>query len=155
MRNLLLAALLAAGFVSSPNQAQAFGPGPDMGPMRLEAYQVLFSAEQNQKLEALLTSSRTSHETLMQAARAERDALRALLENPAATDAQIKAQVMKEAEARAALMVQDAAMNRAVRKIATAEQLGRVDALTAGKAARHAKVEAAMEKCRKQAKAEE
>lgn len=155
MRNLMLAAFLAASFLAAPQQAKAFGPGPDLPPMRLEAYQVLFTEEQNQKLEALLKSSRSGHDTLMEAARSEREALRGLLDNPTATDAQIKAQVMKEAEARAALMVQDAALNRAVRKIATAEQLGRIDALASQQAGRHAKMRAAMEKCRKENKAEE
>jgi Spy/CpxP family protein refolding chaperone len=155
MRNLLLTAFLAAGFLAAPHPAKALGPGPDHPPLRMEAFQALFTEEQNQKLEALLKSSRSGHEALMEAARVEHDALRDLLEDPAATDAQIKAQVMKEAEARAALMVQDAALNRAVRKLATAEQLSRIDALTARQAARHAKMHAAMEKCRKENPVEE
>lgn len=155
MRHLLLAAILAAGFTASPHPAKAFGPGPDHPPLRMEAFQALFTEEQNRKLEALLKTSRSGHEALMEAARAEHEALRGLLENPEATDAQIKAQVLKEAEARAALMVQGAALNRAVRKIATAEQLARIDGLAARQAARHAKMHAAMEKCRKENKAEE
>ncbi len=116
---------LAAGLVFGlAGKSQAYGPKGD-GP--LKSYELLFNAEQNEKLAKLKAASEPEMAPLREKVHAEMKTLRAMMSDESKDDAALKAQVGRIAEAGSALAVKEAAFIRAVRQIATKEQLARID----------------------------
>lgn len=125
MHKLMTIATLVLGLVAGlAGQSPAF---EHKGGQSLKSYELLFNAEQNEKLEKLRAASEPEMAPLREKVRAEMKALRAMMRDESKDDAAIKAQVGKIAEAGSALAVKEASFTRAVRKIATTEQLARID----------------------------
>ncbi len=149
MRSLLLKSALLIGLLALfGGQALAFG---HKGGGHLKAYELLFNDQQNAQLEKLKADSKPKTMPLMEKLMAEKRALYALFKDEAAGDAAIKAQVSKIADAEYALALEKAKFIRAVRKIATKEQLAKIDAMKEKRAKKHEKMKAAMMKARQEA----
>jgi Spy/CpxP family protein refolding chaperone len=112
-----------------PGMAYAVGHGH--GFRQIETYRLLFTAEQNKKLDALLAPTKQELPPLFKELRTERQKLHALLKSDDAKDSDIKAQIDKISEILYKLALKRAATIRGIRKIATPEQLAKIDALEA------------------------
>ncbi len=141
MRPAVYAALLIGMLGLLADQVPAFDR---TGGGHLEEYELLFDTQQNQKLEKLATASQPRALPLAEKLKAEQHGLKVLLENEAYAGAQIKSQVSRIAEARYALALEQAAYLRAVRRIATPDQLAGIDALEQKQAEKRAKRHADM-----------
>jgi len=108
-----------------------YAAGRGHGFQQVEAYRLLFSADQNKKLDALLAPAKQEFPPLVQELRGERQKLHALLKDEAAKDSDIKAEIDKMAGIQYQMALQRAAIIRGIRKIATPEQVAKVDALEA------------------------
>ena len=126
MHKLMTIAILVLGLVAGlAGQSRAF---EHKGGRFLKSYELLFSAEQNARLEALTAQSEPELRTLREKVHAEMKVLRNMTRDETKNDAALKAQVQKIADAGYALVVKEASYIRAVRKIATKEQLAKIDA---------------------------
>ena len=126
--SLVIALLLAA----VPASALAFGHGGHEGPGgEIKIFKLLFSDEQNKKLEAIEAPAKQEIHPLIKQMMEQRHELRAMIKNEAVKDEAIKAQINKISETAYALVLKKATIVRAARKIATPEQLAKVDALEA------------------------
>lgn len=142
-----LALVLAVGLVFGlAGSSQAFGP---MGDGPLKAYELLFTAEQNEKLEKLKAASEPELAPLREKVHAEMKVLRAMMRDESKDDAAIQGQVQKIAEAGSGLAVKEAAFIRAARKIATTEQLAKIDAQRDKREKKRADVRAQVKAARK------
>ncbi|GAB6038466.1 hypothetical protein JCM15519_30250 [Fundidesulfovibrio butyratiphilus] len=113
-----------------PQGALAKGHGPDFGG-GVKAYKMLFSEEQNKQLDVLVDNFRKDIAPFRKAMIQQHQELRAMMKDASVSESALKAQVMKGAETVSRMVVKRAEMLRAVRKIATPEQLAKVDAFEA------------------------
>lgn len=126
MHKLMTIAILVLGLVAGlAGQSRAF---EHKGGHFLKSYELLFSAEQNARLEALTAQAEPELRTLREKVHAEMKVLRNMTRDETKDDAALKAQVQKIADAGYDLAVKEASYIRAVRKIATKEQLAKIDA---------------------------
>ena len=126
MHKLMTIAILVLGLVAGlAGPSRAF---EHKGGRFLKSYELLFSAEQNARLEALTAQADPELRTLREKVHAEMKILRNMTRDETKNDAALKAQVQKIADAGYALVVKEASYIRAVRKIATKEQLAKIDA---------------------------
>jgi Spy/CpxP family protein refolding chaperone len=109
----------------------AHAAGHWRGFRQLEAYRLLFSAEQNKKLDATLAPAKQELPPLFKELRVQREQLHALLKSETAKDSDIKAQIDKISESQYQLALKRATLIRNIRKIATPDQLAKIDALEA------------------------
>lgn len=112
-----------------PNLAHATRHGH--GFHQIEMYRLIFSAEQNKKLDTSIASVRQDLPPLFKGLRSERLKLNALLKSNEAKDSDIKTQIDKISEIQYQRALKKAAIIRSIRKIASPEQLAKVDALEA------------------------
>jgi Spy/CpxP family protein refolding chaperone len=146
-KTFFISCLLSLALAAAP--ALAFGPGGHGhgGPGGdLTAYKLLFSEEQNKQLDALLKTSRSESMPLVKKLMEDRKAMKALMKSDASTEKDIRDQVAKTSQIFADLAVKRAALTKAVRKIATKEQLDKIDAFTAKQSAKREKFREAMGK---------
>ena len=128
--------------------SQAFRHNSDF--RRYEPYRLLFSPEQNQQLDALLAKARPEILPLYKQLLAERLKLRPMLLSEDVKDDELKAMAVKMADIEYEILVKRAHLLRAIRKIATPEQLAKIDALEAKHLKKRQKSLERMEKLRLQ-----
>jgi len=134
----IMVGLMCLMLAAAPQGALARGHGPDFeGGMK--SYKVLFSDEQNKQLDVLVEKFRKDIKPLLKAMVQQRQDLRAMMKDPSVPESALKAQVMKGAETVSQMVVKRAEMVRAVRKLATPEQLAKVDAYEAKRIQERAK----------------
>lgn len=98
---------------------------------RFEPYRLLFSTEQNQQLDALLAKAKPELLPLYKQLHTERLKLRQMVRSEETKDADLKAMTLKMADIEYEILIRRAQLIRAIRKIATPEQLAKIDALEA------------------------
>jgi Spy/CpxP family protein refolding chaperone len=106
--------------------------GTDIQPV--DALRLLFNEDQNKQLDALLSKYEPDMEPQYRQLRKYRHELEAMFNSGTATDQNIKAQISQISDAEYQLAVKHAALTVAIRKIATPEQLAKVDAMEAAQA---------------------
>jgi len=149
-KSLFISCLLALSLSAIPSLALAFGPGGHGGPDgpggKMMAYKLLFSDEQNKQLTETLKASRAEFKPLIGKLMEERKAMHALMLSDSATEKDIRAQAAKIGEILGDMAVKRAAQIKAIRKIATKEQLAKIDAFFEKQRAKHEKFREAMHK---------
>jgi len=130
-KSLPLLALLLACLGIVPAAAQAARHGAGFGFYRVDAYRLVFSDEQNKKLDAVLAPAGQEFAPLYKERMAELQKLRDMLKSEDAKDTDIRAQVTKISDIDYQIALKKANCIRAIRKIATPEQLTKIDALEA------------------------
>lgn len=126
----IMVGLVCLLLASAPQGALARGHGHDFGG-GVKAYKMLFSEEQNKQLDILMEKFHKDAAPLRKAMIQEHQQLRAMMKDASVSEAALKAQVMKGAETVSQLVVKRAEMVRSVRKLATPEQLAKIDAFEA------------------------
>jgi len=150
-KKLIMSCLLALSLSALPSLALAFGPGGHGGPGgAMMAYKLLFTDEQNKQLDDTLKASRTEFKPLIEKLMAERKTMHALMQADTSTEKDIRAEAAKIGEIMADLAVKRAAQIKAIRKIATKEQLAKIDAFREKEHAKHEKFHQAMHKMMEQ-----
>ncbi len=145
MRKVFLTSALLIGLLALLG-GQALAYGHKKGGGHLKAYELLFNDQQNQQLEKLVAASHPKMGPLFKKLKSEKHALYTMLKNEAYGDTEIKTQVSKIADAQYALALEKAKFIRAVRKIATKEQLAKIDTLKEKHAEKHKKIKEAVSK---------
>lgn len=139
MQRALICLLLLMGcLVLVPAMAQADRHGG--GLYRVEAYRLVFNEDQNKKLDALLAPGHQDFLPLFKDRATEQQKLQDMLKTDTATDADIRAQVTKISDIDYQIALKKATFIRSIRKIATPEQLAKIDALEAKRIKRHQKM---------------
>jgi Spy/CpxP family protein refolding chaperone len=150
-KRLFISCLLALSLSAVPGLALAFGPGGHGGPGgAIMAYKLLFSEEQNKQLDATLQASRAEFKPLIEKLMQERKAMHALVKSDTSTEKEIRAEAAKLGDIIADLAVKKAEQVKAIRKIATKEQLAKIDTFMEQQRAKHAKFHEAMHKMMEQ-----
>jgi Spy/CpxP family protein refolding chaperone len=124
----LLAALL---LILSAVTAPAFEAREEGGLHPMDAFRLLFNPDQIKQLDAVMSQADQEMGPLYQELAQERQVLRDMYKNESVKDQDITAQVAKICQMESRLAVKHAAFTRAVRRIATPEQLAKVDGLEA------------------------
>lgn len=137
-KNVLLLVALAVCLGVVPASARTLRHSG--GFYQVDAYRLVFNEEQNKKLDAALSPSDQDLRPLYKQRMAEQRTLRDMLKSDTAKDADIRAQVTKISDIDYQIALKKANLIRAIRKIATPEQLAKVDALEAKRAQRRGKV---------------
>ncbi|MBF0480160.1 MAG: periplasmic heavy metal sensor [Desulfovibrionaceae bacterium] len=128
-KKLFVSCFLALALSAAPSLALAFGPGGHGGHGdSLMAYKLLFNDEQNKQLDETLKASRTEMKPLIEKLMEERKAMHALMQSDTSTEKDIRAEAAKIGEIMADMAVKKAAQTKAIRKIATKDQLAKIDA---------------------------
>lgn len=133
---LLVVVMALLGVVPATARTMRHGGGLN----QLDVYRLVFNDEQNKKLDALLTPTDQDFRPLYKQRMAEQRTLRDMLKSDATKDADIRAQVTKISDIDYQIALKKASLIRAARKIATPEQLAKIDALEAKRVQRREKV---------------
>jgi Spy/CpxP family protein refolding chaperone len=130
-RKSVIAVLVTLLLATIPVSAMAFGPAGHgmMGP--IHDFKLLFNEEQNKKLDAVLIPTKQEIRPLIKQLMEQRQELGGMLKNETVKDEAIKTQITKISDTLYSLALKRATIIRAARKIATPEQLAKVDALEA------------------------
>jgi len=97
----------------------------------IDAFRLLFSEDQNKRMDDVLKQFEPEMRPLFGQLRQYRQELEAMFKSESATDQDLKAQIDKISGVEFQLAVKHAAMTRTIRKIATPEQLVKVDDMEA------------------------
>ena len=97
----------------------------------VDAMRLLFNDDQDKKLDDLLNKSRPDMRPLYMQLRQYRQELETMFKSDSVGDQQIKTQISKISGVEYQLALKHAALTRAIRKIATPDQLAKVDQLEA------------------------
>jgi len=130
-----LLVVLVACLGLTPASARAVRHGL-FGFYRVDAYRLVFTEEQNAKMDAVLAAEGQDFLPLFKQRRAAQRRLADMLKSDAATDADIRGQVTVIGNIDYQIALRKAKLIRAIRKIATPEQLAKVDALEVKRAKR-------------------
>lgn len=125
--------LLCMGLVAPAAQAARHTA---FGFYRVDAYRLVFSGAQNAKLDAVLATDGQGFLPLYKERRAAQRKLADMLKCDTVSDADIRAQVSAIGDVDYRIALKKAKLIRAIRTIATPEQLAKVDALEAKRAKR-------------------
>jgi Spy/CpxP family protein refolding chaperone len=128
-KRILFSSLLLLLALAGP--VLAFGPGHEPGARQFEALRLLFDANQNERLDAVLTPAKQELKPMFKQLMEERRALQEVLRSDAATDADVTNQVAKIATVENQLALKKRALIQSVRQIATPEQWSKLEALRA------------------------
>ena len=112
----------------------------------VQSFKLLFDETQNKALDSLLAAQKKEMKPLFEQMKSEHEAMQSLVKAAPIKDAEIKAEVEKMSETMYQLTLKRAAFIQAVRKLATAEQLAKIDAQESRMKQRKDRFDAAMHK---------
>ena len=128
----IITLFLGLFLAATPHMASAFDHHGGLNEIHpVDALRLLFSDAQNKQLDEVLGKYEPEMRPYYGQLRADRQELEGMFKSESAGDKEIKAQINKISEVEYQLALKHAALTRAIRKIATPEQLAKVDRLEA------------------------